>query len=110
MEIKASLKYVRVATLKACEVADLVRGRNVNEAVDLLSQSRRKSGALILKLLHSALANAKQKKVVDLDSLYVKSILVNKAPFLKRFRPVARGGAANIHKRQSHISLTLGEK
>ena len=110
MEITAYLKYVRVGALKASEVADLVRGCNVNEAANRLSHTQRKSGALILKLLQSALANAKQKQVVDVDSLYVKAIFVNKAPFLKRFRPAARGSANPIRKQQSHISLTLGER
>lgn len=110
MDLTAHARNSRVSHFKAAEVAALVRGRDVNEAVDLLAHSPRKTGAIILKLLNSALANAKQKKIVDLDSLYVKSIFVNKAPGLKRFRPSARGSAASYQKKHSHISLTLGER
>ena len=110
MDIQANLKYVRVANFKAAKVADLIRGCGVNEAINMLSHSHLKSGGIILKLLNSALANAKEKQVVDLDALYVKSIIVNRAPFLKRFRPTARGSTSPIRKKQSHISLTLGEK
>ena len=110
MEIKASLKNARTSTLRAREVANLIRGRNVNEVFSILSFSKRKAGALMEKLLKSAVASAEQKKVIDVDSLYVKSICVNQGPALKRFRPRARGSASPLRKKQSHIELVLSER
>ncbi len=110
MEIKASAKYVRTGVLKAREAADLVRGRGAHEALAILSASRRKAAAMIEKLLKSAMANAGQKKVIDVDNLYIKSICVNQGPYLKRFRPRARGVSAPLKKKQSHIELVLGER
>ena len=110
MEIKARLKNARTGTLKAREVARLIAGKNVNTALNILSFGKRKSGFLIEKLLKSAVAIAEQKKVIDVDHLYVKSICVNQGPYLKRFRPRARGSAAPYKRKQSHIELVLGER
>ena len=110
MELKASLKYTHIGAQRAGMVADLVRGKNVNEAIGLLSFSRKKSAALIKALIQSAVANAEVKKVVDVDTLYVKTIYVNQGPHLKRFRPAARGQASHRKKKQSHIHLILDER
>ena len=110
MEIKACAKYLHVGVQKTRMVADLIRGCNVNEALNRLAYSERKAGVLIEKLLKSALANAEQKKVIDVDNLYVKTIVVNQGPHLKRFRPAARGSAAPRKKKQSHIELVLDER
>lgn len=110
MEIKAKLKFARTGALKAREVARLVAGKDVNTALNILSFSKRKSASLIEKLLKSAVSIAEQKKVLDVDSLYVKSIYVNQGPHLKRFRPRARGSASPYKKKQSHIELVLDER
>ena len=110
MEIKASAKYVRIGTQKAREVADLIRGRNVNDALNILAYNQRKISGLLEKVLKSAVANAEQKKVIDVDGLYVKTIFINQGPHFKRFRPAARGSAAPLKKKQSHIQLVLSER
>ena len=110
MEIKAKLKYARTGALKAREVARLIAGKDVNTALNILSFSRRKAGALIGKLLKSAVALAEQKKVIDIDNLYVKSVCVNQGPSLKRYRPRARGSSSPYSKKQSHIDLVLDER
>ncbi|MGI9549254.1 MAG: 50S ribosomal protein L22 [Bdellovibrionales bacterium] len=110
MEVKACLKYGRIGTLKAREVANLIRGRNVNEAFNILSYSGRKASGFMKKLLESALANAEQKKVIDVNNLYIKSIFVNQGPHLKRFRPSARSTSFPYKRKQSHINLVLSER
>ena len=110
MEVKASVKYTRIGTQKARQVADVIRGRNLNEALNFLTFSKKKASMIIKRLLKSAAANAEQKQHIDLDNLYISSIIVNQAPHLKRFRPAARGSAAPFKKKQSHIDLILKEK
>ena len=110
MEVKASLNFTRIGAFKARRVANLIKGRGVNEASNILSYSSLKASRLIQKLLSSALANAEQKKVIDIDQLYIKNVIVNKASSLKRHRPIARGRANPIEKQQSHIELILSEK
>ena len=110
MELKASLQYTKVGVQRARLVADLVRGKGVNEAIGLLSFSKKKSAGLIKALIQSAVANAEVKKVVDVDNLYVKTIYVNQGPHLKRYRPAARGQASHRKKKQSHIHVILDER
>ena len=110
MEIKAKLKFARTGALKAREVARLIAGKDVNTALNILSFSKRKPGVLIEKLLKSAVSLAEQKKVIDVDNLYVRSICVNQGPHLKRFRPSAKGSSAPYKRKQSHIELVLDER
>ncbi len=110
MAIKASLKYTRVGVQRARLVADMVRGKNVNEAIGLLSFSKKKTAPLIKALIQSAVANAEVRKVIDVDNLYVKTIYVNQGPHLKRYRPAARGQASHRKKKQSHINIVLDER
>jgi large subunit ribosomal protein L22 len=110
MEVKASLNYARVGAQKARLVADVVRGKGVNEAVKTLTFLNKKSAAVIKKLIESAVANAEYKKVMDVDSLYIKSIWVDQGPVLKRFRPRAQGRAFGVRKKTSHINVVLEEK
>jgi large subunit ribosomal protein L22 len=110
MEVKASLKYARVGAQKARLVCDVVRGKDVNEAVKTLTFLNKKSAGLIKKLIESAVANAEDKKVMDVDNLYVKSIWVDQGPVLKRFRPRAQGRAFGVRKKTSHINVVLEEK
>lgn len=110
MDVNASLKNSRVSAQKARLVADLVRGKDVGEAIKLLTFANKKTAQLIKKLLESAVANAEDKKVGDVDSLYVKSIWVDQGPSMKRFRPRAQGRAFMVKKKTSHINLVLGER
>ena len=110
MEVKAKLNYARTGVLKTREVARLISGRDVNTALNILSFNKRKSGFLFEKLLKSAVALAEQKKMIDVDNLYVKSICVNQGPHLRRYRPRAKGSSASYNKKQSHIELVLSER
>lgn len=110
MEAKASLKYARVGAQKARLVADMVRGKNVNEAVKILTFLNKKSALMIKKLIESAVANADYKKTMDVDKLYVKTIIVGQGPSMKRFMPRAQGRAFPVHKKTSHINLVLEER
>ncbi|MAV91897.1 MAG: 50S ribosomal protein L22 [Bdellovibrionaceae bacterium] len=110
MEVKAKLSFARIGAQKARLVADLVRGKDVNEAVKILTFSEKKGARLMKKLIESALANAEQKKVIDLDNLFVKSIWVDMGPSMKRFRPRAQGRAFMVKKKMSHINVVLDEK
>jgi len=110
MEFKARLKYARVGALKAREMARLVAGKDVNTAFNILAFSNRKAGALIEKLLKSAVSLAEQKQVIDVDNLYVKSICVNQGPNLRRYRPRAKGVSAPYSRKQSHIEMVLDER
>ncbi len=109
MEAKASLKYARVGAQKARLVADVVRGKPVDEALKKLTYLNKKSSELIKKLIESAAANAENKKTMNTDKLFVKTITVDQGPVIKRFRPRAQGRAFGVRKKMSHISVVLGE-
>ncbi|MDG0815717.1 50S ribosomal protein L22 [Bdellovibrio svalbardensis] len=110
MEVKASLKHARVGAQKARLVVDLVRGKDVNEAVKVLTFLNKKTAGMVKKLIESAVANAEYKKVMDVDNLVVKAIWVDQGPVLKRFRPRAQGRAFGVRKKTSHINVVLEEK
>jgi large subunit ribosomal protein L22 len=110
MEVKASLNFARIGCQKARLVADVVRGKDVNEAIRSLTFMKQKGAGLIKKLIESAVANAEDKKVIDVDNLYVKSIWVDMGPAMKRFRPRAQGRAFMVKKKLSHINVVLEEK
>ncbi len=110
MEVKAKLRYARVSAQKARLVVDLVRGKDVNEALKILTFTNKKTAVLLKKLLQSAVANATQKQTVDPDNLYVKYVTVDQGPVLKRYTPRAQGRATEIRKKMSHINITLDER
>lgn len=110
MEVRAVSKYVRVSPHKARLVADMVRGRPVSDALTVLKFTPKKSARLINKTLRSAVANAQNTRSMDVDNLFIKIILVDDAPRLKRWRPRAMGRATRIVKRTSHITVVLDEK
>ncbi len=110
MEVKAKLRNVRVGSQKARIVADMIRGRNVNEALKILSFMPQKPAHHLKKLLQSAVANADQAKVVDIDNLYVKYVTIDMGPSLGRFRPRAQGRATPVKKKSSHFNLVLDER
>jgi large subunit ribosomal protein L22 len=110
MEVKAKLNFARIGCQKARLVADVVRGKDVNEAIRSLTFMKQKGAVLVKKLIESAVANAEDKKVIDVDNLYVKSIWVDMGPSIKRFRPRAQGRAFQVRKKISHINVILDEK
>jgi len=110
MEVKARLRFARISPRKARLVADLVRGKRSEEALNILSFTKKASAKILIKLLKSAIANATQKKTIDIDRLYVKQIMVDQGPTMKRFQPRALGRATTIRKRTSHINIVLDEK
>lgn len=110
MESKATFKYVRKGPRKVRRVVDLVRGKDVQAALDLLKFDKRSQARDVEKLIRSALANASTKGGVRVDTLYVKSIMVHQGPILKRWMPRARGAASPIHKKMSHMTVTLDER
>lgn len=110
MEVKAISRYNRISAQKARLVADEIRGYSYPEAVDALKAMPKKASGLILKTLHSAGANAKYKNPDVLETnLYIKMICIDVGPTLKRFRARARGRAARIRKRTSHILVILSD-
>jgi large subunit ribosomal protein L22 len=110
MEVKAKLRFVRISPRKARLVADLIRGKKSEEALNILIFTRKAAARILIKLLKSAIANATQKKTVDVDRLYVKKITVDQGPTMKRFTPRALGRATTIRKRTSHIDMILDER
>ncbi len=109
MEVRAVAKYLRVSPYKVRLVADLVRGKKVEEALTLLKFLPKKGGRLINKTLRSAVANAENMQTIDVDTLIIKTIMVDEGPSLKRWRPRAMGRATRILKRTSHITMVLEE-
>jgi large subunit ribosomal protein L22 len=109
MEITAKTRMIRISPRKVRIVGELIKEKNVNEAMGLLTYMPQKASFILKKLLDSAIANARQKKYVDIDNLYVKTIMVDGGPMLKRFMPRAMGRATKIRKRISHITLVLDE-
>jgi large subunit ribosomal protein L22 len=107
MRVRAIAKRVRVAPQKARLVADLVRGKPVAEALDILSFSPQKSAGLVRKVLESAIANAENNEAADVDELRVAEIYVDQGFTLKRIKPRAKGRADRILKRTSHITVTV---
>jgi large subunit ribosomal protein L22 len=112
---KAILRFARVAPQKARLVCDLVRGRDVSEAVEILQFTRKKSAPLIKKLVESAIANAeehaqRQGDFVDPDALFIEQIYVDAGPTLRRYRPRAQGRATRVLKKTSHITVVLGTR
>ena len=110
-DMNAKLSFVRISSRKLGLLADEIRGKGINDALTYLRFSPRKTTATKLHtLLKSAVANADQKGTVDVDTLYVKTILIGQGPTLARFRPRAKGSASPILKRTSHVSVTLAER
>jgi large subunit ribosomal protein L22 len=109
MEIVAKAKMIRISPRKVRIVGEVIKKKNVNDASGILTYMPQKASFILKKLLDSAIANAKQKKYVDIDSLFVKNVIVDGGPMLKRFLPRAMGRASKIRKRLSHITLVLDE-
>lgn len=107
MEAKATAKYVRMSPSKLKPVTDLVRGKDLNEALTILKFTSGKGAELVEKVVQSAAANAENNYDMNPDELYVAEIYANQGPTMKRFRAGAQGRASMILKRTSHIAVTL---
>jgi large subunit ribosomal protein L22 len=109
MAAKAVAKYIRVSPQKARLIMDQVRGKKVEEALNMLSFAPQKGAFVLKKLINSAVANAEQNLNMDVDKLYIKRIFADEGPTLKRFRARAMGRATRIRKRTSHLTVILDE-
>jgi large subunit ribosomal protein L22 len=115
MEVKAALNNYRVSAQKARLLADQIRGKGVEEALNLLELSPKRAAKPMAKLLRSAVANAEQKNEhdhagIEIDNLVVSTIFVNEGPSLWRIRPRAQGRASWVQKRTSNINVVLSER
>jgi len=110
MEAKAIAKQVRIAPRKVRLVVDLIRGKQVGEAIAILAHTPKAASPVIEKVLKSAIANAEHNYEMDPNSLVVSQVFVDEGPTLKRFRPRAMGRASRINKRTSHITVVVSEK
>lgn len=110
MEAKAVARNIRIAPRKVRLVVDLIRGKEVGEALAILKHTPKAASPVVEKLLRSAIANAEHNYEMDPNNLVIGKVYVDQGPTLKRFRPRAQGRASRIHKRTSHITVVLNEK
>ena len=108
MEAKAVARYVRVSPRKARIVIDQIRGKSVEQALNTLTFTPKKSAVLMKKVLESAIANAEHNEGADIDTLKVATVYVDKGPSLKRFTARAKGRGNRIEKQTCHITLVVG--
>ena len=106
----AKLSYARISVQKACYVLDVIRGKDVQTALGILTYNPRYASSVIKKLLESAIANAENNNGMNPENLYVEECFANKATTMKRIRPRARGMAYRIEKRMCHITVILNER
>ncbi|MBQ3415044.1 MAG: 50S ribosomal protein L22 [Clostridia bacterium] len=106
-EARATLNYARISSRKVRIVADLIRGKNVDEALAIVKFTPKASSEIIEKLLKSAIANAENNHDMKHENLYIAEIFANQGPTLKRIRPAAKGSAVRIRKRTSNITIVL---
>ncbi len=109
MEVVAKLKGAHLSAQKARLVADQVRGKAVEEALEILTYSPKKAAVIIRKVLNSAIANAEHNEGADVDELKVSIICVDEGMTMKRIRPRAKGRADRILKRSCHIAITVAD-
>lgn len=110
MEVQAKLRGARLSAQKARLVADQIRGKGVEEALDILAFSQKKGAAIVKKVLESAIANAEHNDGADVDELKVSTIFVDEGMTMKRIKPRAKGRADRILKRSCHITVKVAEK
>ena len=109
MEVKAKLRYARITPRKMRLVANLAKGLPVEKAHYQLTFSPKRGAKVLSGVLNSAIANAREKGGIDMDNLFVKNVLVDDGPILKRFIPRSMGRANKILKKMSHVTVILGE-
>jgi len=110
LKATATVKYARISSRKVKIVADLIRGKNVDEALAILQFTQKAGSEILTKLLNSAIANAENNNQMTHSKLYVAEIYSNQGPTLKRIRPAAKGSAVRIRKRTSHTTIVLKER
>lgn len=110
MQAKAHARYIRIAPRKVQLIMDLIRGKEVGEAISILRHTPRSASPIVEKILNSAIANAEHNFSLDPNRLVVSEAFANPGPTMKRFRPRAMGRASRINKRTSHITLVVSEK
>lgn len=110
MQAKAVAKQVRIAPRKVRLVVDLIRGKQVGEAIAILRHTPKAASPVVEKLLNSAIANAEHNYEMEPDNLVISEVFVDEGVTLKRFRPRAMGRASRINKRTSHITVVVTEK
>ncbi len=109
MQVAAKLKYARISPQKCRLVADMVRGKPVGQALATLRFTPKKGAQLVRKVLESAIANAENNLNADIDELKVELVMIDEAPRLKRFHARAKGRGNRIVKRNSHITVAVGD-
>ncbi|EJC7969030.1 50S ribosomal protein L22 [Vibrio parahaemolyticus] len=110
MEAIAKHNFARISPQKARLVADLIRGKSVDQALEILTFSNKKAAALVKNVLESAIANAEHNEGADIDDLNVAKIFVDEGPTMKRIMPRAKGRADRILKRSSHITVVVADR
>lgn len=110
MQATAKLRYARISAQKGRLVADQIRGLPVEQALEILQFSKKKGAELMKKVLDSAIANAENNEGADVDELKVVAVMVDEGPTMKRIRARAKGRAARILKRTSHITVAVGDE
>lgn len=110
MEVSATAKRLRISPQKARLVVDLVRGKPVGDALEILGFSTQKAAGLVRKVVESAIANAENNEGADIDELKISQIFVNEGLTMKRIKPRAKGRADRILKRTSHITVTVTDE
>ena len=109
LEARAILRYARITSRKVKIVADLIRGKKVDEALSIIKFTPKASSEILEKLLKSAIANAENNHGLNRGNLIISEIYANQGPTLKRIRPAAKGSAVKIRKRTSHITIVVKE-
>ena len=109
MEVKAVAKYVRISPQKVRKLIDAVKGKPVEEGLNILKFMPQKAASIVEKIIKSAVANADQYPDMDVDSLVIRNITADQGPTLKRFKDRARGRGTRILKRTAHITVILSE-
>ena len=110
MEAKAIARYVRISPTKVRIVVDLIRGKSVGEAISTLKHTPKVGSEVVLKVLHSAMANAEHNSNMSVDRLIVSTVHVDQGPTMKRIHPRSRGQAFKILKRSCHVTVAVAEK
>jgi large subunit ribosomal protein L22 len=110
MQVAATLRYARISPQKCRLVADTIRGKSVDDALRTLTFTPKKGARIVKKVLESAIANAEHNHGADIDELRIATIEVNDAPTFRRYRARAKGRGARIIKRNSHITVCVGDE
>ena len=110
MQVSAKLRYARISPQKCRLVADAVRGKTVENALQILAFMPKKGAGIVKKVLESAVANAEHNHGADVDELKVSGIMVDEAPTFRRYRARAKGRGARIIKRNSHITVQVADE